>query len=240
MDNKEQLYASNGPLMYGDRVEFEFNSLDGTTNHITGLFKGNCQTAPDKALVTVTSDSAGTLNGTTVVINPENLTLIDKYSYESPEETCETVEDKSEPEYDKITLLQMRDKVLEEFEFDKVHRAMEALNWTWAPLGRVPTISELIDEVKHQIDSCIRDFVNGKDDCAYSTGGFETRIDLDPDDDMPIITVKFVVDSWEEFSSDYTDDYLERKENGGPVIPINRSNKSSKDELPQVITHHIF
>ncbi|OHE67536.1 MAG: hypothetical protein A2Z99_01865 [Treponema sp. GWB1_62_6] len=38
------------------------------------------------------------------------------------------------------------EEVLASFDFDRVHRVMEWLHWTWANLGRTPTLVELAAE----------------------------------------------------------------------------------------------
>jgi hypothetical protein len=40
------------------------------------------------------------------------------------------------------------EEVLDSFDFNKVHRVMEFLCWTWANLDRVPTRSELVEEAR--------------------------------------------------------------------------------------------
>jgi hypothetical protein len=40
------------------------------------------------------------------------------------------------------------DEVLADFDFERVHRVMDWLGWTWANLGRTPTIAELTDEAR--------------------------------------------------------------------------------------------
>jgi hypothetical protein len=41
---------------------------------------------------------------------------------------------------------QQVEEVLASFDFDRVHRVMELLAWTWANLDRTPSRSELVDE----------------------------------------------------------------------------------------------
>ena len=40
------------------------------------------------------------------------------------------------------------EEVLETFDFERVHRVMESLAWTWANLDRVPTRAELVAEAR--------------------------------------------------------------------------------------------
>ena len=43
---------------------------------------------------------------------------------------------------------QQLEEVLSAFDFDRVHRVMESLAWTWANLDRVPTKAELSAEAR--------------------------------------------------------------------------------------------
>ena len=66
------------------------------------------------------------------------------------------------------------DKIIENFNFEKVHRAMLVLNWRWARTNGVPTIGELV--------LCAQELLQdvSKMDVGYSigTGGFRaTKID---------------------------------------------------------------
>jgi len=62
------------------------------------------------------------------------------------------------------------EKIIEDFNFEEVHEAMQAENWTWARYGDpgVPSISEL--------KSCARELLEEASkmdvDCSTGTGGF--------------------------------------------------------------------
>jgi len=48
----------------------------------------------------------------------------------------------------KTRFAQQVEEVLDSFDFDRVHRVMESLTWTWANLDRVPTRAELVAEAR--------------------------------------------------------------------------------------------
>ena len=48
----------------------------------------------------------------------------------------------------KTTFQKQVEEVLETFDFERVHRVMESLAWTWANLDRVPTQAELAAEAR--------------------------------------------------------------------------------------------
>jgi len=48
----------------------------------------------------------------------------------------------------KLRFAQQVEEVLDTFDFERVHRVMESLSWTWANLDRVPTQPELAAEAR--------------------------------------------------------------------------------------------
>ena len=99
---------------------------------------------------------------------------------------------------------QMIDKILDEFNFAKVRKAMEALDWKWAGVG-IPTI----DDLRNEAHRLLRGAANArlykfKDDhwlegIQNSTGGFEAMAWCDENKTKIIrLDLKFVLTSWDE------------------------------------------
>jgi len=59
------------------------------------------------------------------------------------------------------------DEILDEFDFEKVHKVMTALDWEWYSTDGVPSIAELRREARR----LLKDLVNGRHQ-SISTGGF--------------------------------------------------------------------
>lgn len=59
------------------------------------------------------------------------------------------------------------DEILDEFKFQRVHKAMLALDWKWAPANETPSIEELRAEAKRLLN----ELVNSKFK-ELSSGGF--------------------------------------------------------------------
>lgn len=58
------------------------------------------------------------------------------------------------------------DEVLRDFDFDKVHKAMVAVEWKWSVCGpAVPTREQLVAQARELLESAVRD--NG----MWRTGG---------------------------------------------------------------------
>lgn len=88
---------------------------------------------------------------------------------------------------------EMRDIIIEEimhvFDFEKVHKAMTALNWTWRGEG-VPDIPEL----KAQAIMLMREAWNRK--CSIGTGGFMAEYEKENEDYGPAIFLTFRIDEY--------------------------------------------
>ena len=70
----------------------------------------------------------------------------------------------------------MRDqiqKIMNNFDFEKVHNIMKFLNWTWFPWDIVPTV----DMLKQEAESLLIQISIHPEYKNISTGGFEVTID---------------------------------------------------------------
>lgn len=76
-----------------------------------------------------------------------------------------------------MSLYSKIDEVMERFDFDKVHRVMEFLKWTW--VNGTPTVSELRSTALQCLDTAVLEY--DKQGCPrsgmnVSTGGFEATV----------------------------------------------------------------
>lgn len=63
--------------------------------------------------------------------------------------------------------------IMRDFDFKRVHKAMQALNWTYRA-DKVPSLQEIKDTLLELIKSTIEDYRGKK--VTHSTGGFEVTI----------------------------------------------------------------
>lgn len=88
--------------------------------------------------------------------------------------------------------------ILDEFDFHKVQKAMEALDWTWASSAGVPAIGELrrcarrLLKYATDADIAVPEYMTG-------TGGFEVSRHLYPGDAKRYYSLKFVVSDWNNY-----------------------------------------
>jgi hypothetical protein len=92
--------------------------------------------------------------------------------------------------------------IIDEFDFDKVERTMEALNWKWR--GETPTLYDLRKEAEHLLrgaaKSRLSDFKDTHHDVAIinATGGFEARAYCNENKTkITGLDLAFVITSWD-------------------------------------------
>lgn len=84
------------------------------------------------------------------------------------------------------------DEIMDFFDFERVHKVMEALNWTWtATNGNVPEVCQLRRQVRSMLNLLI-----DKNLESLETGGFSVTKDSNG-----YIKCSFIVDSWEAKNS---------------------------------------
>ena len=85
--------------------------------------------------------------------------------------------------------------ILDEFDFHKVQKAMEALDWTWASSAGVPTIGELRKTARYLLNFCYNADAT-EPTYVTGTGGFEASRDMFVGDAKRYYSLKFVVSEW--------------------------------------------
>jgi len=107
-----------------------------------------------------------------------------------------------QPESQVNDLEYMIEDILNEFDFDKVERAMEALNWKWR--GETPTLYDLREEalrlLRGAAKSRLGDFKDTHHDVAIinACGGFEARAYCNEDKTkITGLDLAFVITSWD-------------------------------------------
>lgn len=64
-------------------------------------------------------------------------------------------------------------EALERFNFAKVYRVMDYLNWRWRGDNHAPSLVQMIEMVKELFECAIKDF---EETVCTSSGGFRVRI----------------------------------------------------------------
>lgn len=91
------------------------------------------------------------------------------------------------------------DYIMENFDFEKVHRVMVALDWKW--LGLIPTL----EQIKSQARELMMEFViaptdvDGEQFVSIGRGGFVARLS---GTDYGILSLEFVVETRRAYPRD--------------------------------------
>lgn len=70
----------------------------------------------------------------------------------------------------------LRKSVLKNFDFEKVQKVMEFLNWRWDSLGRVPDAEEIKKQAKKLLKECEKLYKKDKKSHTVSTGGLQANV----------------------------------------------------------------
>lgn len=91
----------------------------------------------------------------------------------------------------RLELMETFQDALNNMNFHKIKLAMQAVDWHWASVGRVPTIQEMQDEVERLFASAmIRKISNER--ILFASGGFEVEISERDD-----VFIRFVMEEAE-------------------------------------------
>ena len=78
------------------------------------------------------------------------------------------------------------------YDFERVHKAMEALNWEWCSSNGVPSVDELKEHAVNLLIGCFQQSEKNKEDCIMATGGFEASSYYKEDGEIDF-ELKFVI-----------------------------------------------
>ena len=77
------------------------------------------------------------------------------------------------------------DELLKEFDFEKVHKIMDLLDWRWAGVIGTPEEEDMILVVRNLFDS-IKGAIIRKERSFAATGGFKLAYNPDEDDEITL------------------------------------------------------
>ena len=218
-ETKPLLTDTDQVLMYGDRVKFHWVDEDYVYNQdlvsnwegdLEGLYAGPWMRNPKLAVVTVVTQ--GIYRGRVLYPYIADLKRVDH-----PDPVFVNVETKKPEKSDKDkkfdieSLKEMRDNIMQEFDFEKVHAVMEALEWGWATGNGFDTVVPEVSDIRKEAITLMNDVIDryietGNDWCGISTGGLDVELVVNKDDGLPDLTLKFVVEDWTE-GGDFWDEY---------------------------------
>lgn len=190
-------------FMYGDCVRFYWkdeyyeNNTDLVCDwegYLEGLYGGVCGYDDRLAVVTVTTE--GQLRG--MVLHPYICTL---KRIEHPAIYTKKEEKDDTRPYDLAALYEMHDNIMDNFDFAKVARVMELLDWRWSTGDSfdslvVPDESEIRRSARKLMTEIIESIGTEHEITAAETGGF--RVEFNDWNGEPDLRLMFLVDDWNE------------------------------------------
>lgn len=101
----------------------------------------------------------------------------------------------------KINKAEAINEIVENFKWEKVHKAMEALNWTWHDSeGKTPSIGSLFKCATDLLHRAYDGAEESQSDWGVATGGFYARAFVDEETKEVIeLRLAFEVCSWEHY-----------------------------------------
>lgn len=93
--------------------------------------------------------------------------------------------------------------ILENFDFERVHKVMVFLNWTWITSKTekgVPSIYELIREAEYLLKESYKSSMEKQEDSGRATGGFKALSFWEEEKGEVDLSLSFEVDSWDTFN----------------------------------------
>lgn len=93
---------------------------------------------------------------------------------------------------------ELKKEVLDNFDFEKVHRVMEFLNWTWSTKKKkekIPSIKKMKKHAERLIEDAIKGLKkHGADQYSIATGGFEAYA-FYGEEGLEVV-LRFIVEEW--------------------------------------------
>jgi len=86
--------------------------------------------------------------------------------------------------------------IIENFDWARVYKTMEALNWSWYDTVGTPSIGRLVTMAKSHLESaCIKNLT------GVGSGGFEVTRE-NTEDVTTYLELRFVVSSWDTYEDE--------------------------------------
>ena len=89
--------------------------------------------------------------------------------------------------------------IMNNFDFEKVHNAMNHLGWTWYPIG-IPAVDNLRFAARERIESVIKSCLldaNPNEEYYVSSGGLKATAIKDDYGQITFLELEFVLTSWD-------------------------------------------
>ena len=127
-----------------------------------------------------------------------------------------TLADLDKPIKEQVTISDMIDEIINDFNWERVEQTMHALKWSWVDTG-IPTIDQMKLQAVRLLEGAVKARFGSSFDedwregITYSTGGFEAEVYCNEQkDEITHMHLRFVVSHWTVSKEELVKDY-ERK-----------------------------
>ena len=94
-------------------------------------------------------------------------------------------------------LQERMDEVMDWFDFEKVQKVMDFLDWQWFSVSGVPTIPDMRQYVRKSMREAYEAVIFGDTNKGFnSSGGFSVKCERDPKDNVIFFHVTFELTNW--------------------------------------------
>lgn len=96
------------------------------------------------------------------------------------------------------------DEIIENFDWGKVHKTMEFLDWKWATTdNEVPTIGQLVNSSHRLLLEAYEGALREKMDFSIATGGFRAKALVNEEKEIFELQLAFELTSWEYYETNF-------------------------------------
>lgn len=85
----------------------------------------------------------------------------------------------------------MQDEIMDNFDFERVHKAMIALDWQWHSTNGVPDRPDLRRHARKALRDCVERNIG-------TNGGFHVSIDRNEG----VLSLSFIVEEWDAYKDE--------------------------------------
>ena len=95
------------------------------------------------------------------------------------------------------TAQRLVDEIMDDFDYEKVQKVMEYLNWKWYPIdGQIPSVTDLKKKSRELLYDVIEHSLKYRSTCLISAGGFNVEAVWDDEEfKLDEVNLKFILES---------------------------------------------
>jgi len=90
------------------------------------------------------------------------------------------------------------EEILENFDFERVKKVMDLLDWKYGDFDETPSLFKLIKTAEERLDYSYKRAMERKEDCTTSCGGFQAFAGYNEEKEtVSYLELQFVLTTWD-------------------------------------------